>query len=185
MKIRSITALLAGLFLFAAHTAQAAVIWDWDFINPVQTVTPTQTVTMAARITNDATSTGNLVYPATITFAGINPGSAYGVYDFFFGTNGADFWPQLSSMNLAPGESLDFIFGTLVPVGGLVAPGTYQLTGGSLFLGDVLGGRSGKTFQVTVVGGVPVPEPAAWALLLVGLLMVPFLVRNHRRQRMH
>ena len=122
-----------------------------------------------------------------------------GAYAFNFHTSSEPGKPTfnfLPALNLAPGASTSYLFGTLTPVG-TVAAGTYTFyrtgatllftgldaTGQNIFhyytLGESCpdGESAGCAFTRTVVG---VPEPQTYALLLAGLMGVGWIARRRR-----
>jgi hypothetical protein len=122
-----------------------------------------------------------------------------GAYAFDFHTNNEPGKPSfnfLPSVNLAPGASTTYLFGTFTPVG-TVAEGTYTFyrsgativfdgldaTGQNIFkyvtLGETCpaGEEAACAFTRTVVG---VPEPQTYALLMAGLLGVGWVARRRR-----
>jgi hypothetical protein len=142
-------------------------------------------------------------YVQTNTFYGCSGtftnGCDSGAYTFTFHTSndpGQSSFNFLPTLNLAPGASMTYLFGTFTPVG-TVADGTYTFyrTGATLlFTGLDATGQNifqyvdlGETcsageavdcaFTRTVVG---VPEPQTYALLMAGLLGVGWVARRRR-----
>ncbi len=122
-----------------------------------------------------------------------------GAYTFTFHTSNDPGQPSfnfLPTLNLAPGASMTYLFGTFTPVG-TVADGTYTFyrtgatllftgldaTGQNIFhyvdMGESCpaGEEAGCAFTRTVVG---VPEPQTYALLMAGLLGVGWITRRRR-----
>ncbi len=122
-----------------------------------------------------------------------------GAYAFDFHTNNLPGQPSfnfLPALNLAPGASMSYLFGTFTPVG-TVADGTYTFyrTGATLLftgldatdqnifsyytLGETCpaGEEAACAFTRTVVG---VPEPQTYALLMAGLLGLAWVARRRR-----
>jgi hypothetical protein len=122
-----------------------------------------------------------------------------GAYAFTFHTSNDPGQPSfnfLPTLNLAPGASMTYLFGTFTPVG-TVAEGTYTFyrtgativfdgldaTGQNIFryvdLGESCpaGEEAACAFTRTVVG---VPEPQTYAMLMAGLLGVGWMARRRR-----
>ncbi len=115
------------------------------------------------------------------------------------------------NLNLAPGSSSSWLFGTFRPVGGNAAPDTYTFYNANFIFqfsqpnlnpdmenpGDTLfgsfniastcpGQNNDCAFTRTVLaapGGGAVPEPATWAMMIIGFGGVGALMRRNRRDR--
>ncbi len=175
MKSTMSTTLMA-ILLLAAQSAQARVIWDWDFVNPFNEVGQRATVVMNARITVDARSTEAFAWDGARGWAYLNSWPLWKAYTFSFGpAGGFSFFDQFRGVTIAPGESFDFVFGVLSPRNGLARVGSYTSTYQAFFLSG-LGRRHNHYFQVDV------PEPAAWGLLAAGLFMAPMMLAVRRRR---
>ena len=118
-----------------------------------------------------------------------------GPYDFAFNIDGDDDFNAAKNLSLNPGDSISFRFGTFTPIGGSVAAGTYDFynTGVSVnFFAPSLMAPLSKTiaetcpshsstcgFSRTVLGGA-VPEPATWAMMILGFGGAGVALRRRR-----
>lgn len=147
----------------------------------------------------------NTVFWCSDTFSGGCNGNTTN-YRFEFFTNSQPGKPSinfLSSFNLAPGQSTDYVFGQYNPAPGGAAPGTYSLYGSGLFLyftgfdaaghalsydnfwdaeGSTVLGRTcpagdspACAFTRTVVA---VPEPSTYLLMALGIAAIGALKRR-------
>jgi len=124
-------------------------------------------------------------------------------YDFNFAFPPAGI-PFSDNLDLEAGSSTDFLFGTFTPTAGIVPYGTYTFYNMGIFaqyydaqnnhLGDVAffnacdASDSSCDFTRTVDHGpltLGVPEPASWALLLLGIGGIGGMLRSSRRQRLN
>ncbi len=160
-----------GIIIFP-HNAQAALFWDWNFTNNFQTVGPTDSIVAKGRITNLAGSDSNLTFQNFGTATYSNGPTAQ--YSFEWALAG-NFFEQFFALNLAPGESFDFVFGTLTPYGGTPV-GFYYFFGG-LELADTESGEIFRKFNFKVTGPSHViPEPSTFFLL--GSILFGFALRK-------
>jgi hypothetical protein len=158
--------LCAGLALLGALGPVHA--YTWTFTNSGQTWRATDGVALEARVTNDAASPFSIDsdrgFDPAITFVG-----RLWPQQYFFGFG--DF-SELRQKTLAPGESVAFRFGNLVPFG-IVRPDDYQVAA-SLSLNGV---EQAAAFSFAIS---PVPEPAAYTMMALGVLLVGGLARRSR-----
>ena len=122
-------------------------------------------------------------------------GCGPGAYSFDFHTSDSDGKPTfnfLKHVKLAPGQSLDFLFGTFNPVGGAAPVGIYSFSyasvdiqvagldakGHALYGGLGLAGTSGDPSFTRLVTAVP--EPERGALMLAGLGVLAWAARRRR-----
>lgn len=165
--------------------AEATLIADWTFDNPVQTVGPTEVITMNATFTNDAASDMNLLGSLADQGEILN-GSLVGEsnpYNIAFGGPTTTLFEELAAMNLAPGGSFSFIFAVISPKGGAASPGIYSSLGTSIRIdGVVYGGIGDKVFEVTVASetGTGVPEPGTAGLMLLSLAATSLASRRRK-----
>jgi hypothetical protein len=166
---RSLLACLVSLALGAAVAlpapADAAAIVTWSFDETNVTASPDQSLTIVATVSNSPAATDDLSFihiaavPGSGPAVGGTPLAAAYTVDFietFF----------VVPETLAPGESFQFGWVALVPIGGYAPPGTYGPAGigiGTEFDGAFHEGAN--VFQVTVI-----PEPGSGALLAFGVL---------------
>ena len=131
----------------------------------------------------------NTAYGCSGTFTNVCDAGAY-AFDFHLvSAPGKPSFYGLQTLNLQPGQTFNYLFGTFTPVGGLAAPGTYEFfnTYATLvFEGFDANGRGMTAYidigQSCAAGPSPncaftrtvtaVPEPKTYALLALGLLMI-------------
>jgi hypothetical protein len=174
MRHREIAAaLVAAIFTFFTPSVGAAIMASFEFTpNPV-TITSPQTLTMHAVLTNEASSTENLTTVNSVQFGFGQPFSLE--FDFNFV---ADFFGQFTGLNLAPGSSIPFDFGTLTPIGAFLQPGTFTSVNEVITVNGV--DVSADTHFSVIVPGASVPEPATLALVGIGLAGLGFRRRKHK-----
>lgn len=161
--------------LAATSTASHAELqMSWDLHSWSLEASPSETLQLHAHIHNSPASTEHLLGSRFVAAYGEG---LEGLYDFAPAT--PSLAEQFAQLDLAPGESLDFIFGVLVPINGRVEPGVYGGGGYSLNFRDAQGAEVSwqpeASLLVRVVDrGTPddpqhVPEPATAALAALGL----------------
>jgi PEP-CTERM motif-containing protein len=105
------------------------------------------------------------------------------------------------NLDVEPGDTITWTYGSLTPLGGSAPPGVYTLTSASFFvqvfdenflqdpsnafsgplhIADVTIGDAGSSgpLSITVVG----PEPATWVLMLAGLALAAGCARRNSRR---
>lgn len=119
-----------------------------------------------------------------------------GPYSFDFNTGGDDDFNAPRNLTLNPGESLSRRFGTFTPIGGSVPNGTYDFYNAGVTVNFQSPNQMGDfsrtiaqtcpsqsstcSFSRTVVGGAVVPEPATWALMILGFGGAGMALRRRR-----
>jgi len=162
LRAVAILFLVTGLSALAPRSASATYIADWSFDDPVQTVGPFDSVTMEATLVNLSTS-GEHILGSDLTVMIYHFGTTSPNYSFSFGP----VFIQFAGLDLAPGESFGFTFGTLTPVAPPVPFGVYSSPHSILQLQGT--DFDAGTFEVHVVPE-PVPEPGTMLLLGGGLV---------------
>lgn len=168
LTFRRLRAGLGALLLAALGSAShAGVSLSWDLSQWNYTLTPDQTLVLQATVYNEASATEHLLGSR---FVGAFGEGIEFAYDFL--APEVPLAQQFAAMDLAPGESMSFVFGRLVPIGGQVALGDYQGGGLSLAFRDASGAEVSwtpeRSLQISVVAGESpgqtLPEPATLAL---------------------
>jgi hypothetical protein len=162
--LRNVKRLCAGIAILGSLSPAHA--YTWTFTNSGQTWKATDRVTMDARVTNETASPFYIDsgFGSSIAFDG-RPWPV----PYFFGFG--DF-SELYQKTIAPGASVDFRFGNLVPLD-VVTPGDYR-TSASLTLNGI-DKEAGFSFAIS-----PVPEPATYAMLGLGALVIGAFARRGR-----
>jgi hypothetical protein len=176
--MRLLAVVVSGLGLFVSTSAHATLIFGWDFAPSEVTVTNTDSIVISATLTNSLASDENLtIVPTGAGLAGASDVTAE--YQFYFGPlddgNSSDLFAQFTGLDLAPGESVNFVFGGLTPLGGFVPDGTYDIASGSLNFPGVGGVNSDSAYTIHV------PETSV-TTLFAGALGVLIALRGRVRR---
>jgi hypothetical protein len=159
----SIVALVLAFIQLAPSTASADTIWWWSFNETAFVVGPTDPIILHATVFNSPLSTEAIMKVGGGSFTG----DLQAIYDFEWGPN-----DPFLGLSVEPGDHFSFVLGTLRPIGGSVAIGTYPFCcEAHLQFGSGSSSSSRppiNTFEIHVV-----PEPPTWALCGVGV--VPFI----------
>ena len=156
------------VLISTSFSSHALLIWDWDLEKSTIDVTPSNTITLNATIYNDASSTQSIFSNTFITY-GMGWGSIFGPGNPYTYSSGVDGWllNQFIGVEVAPGDSFDFVFATLTPKNGLVDVGIY--TSDYLMIAMKTDNiQLIKSVEINV-NTIPVPEPSTIALLCIGL----------------
>lgn len=179
MRKNLITILAIGLCTFCiSGIANATLIAEWDFDDHNQNVLTTDTITLYATIYNN--STDNETVSALNAIFSL--GNANSDYLFSFGN-------YRSIIDLAPGESANFFFGTLNPIGGEAHVGDYSTRLSRLAINTSSGNwhNAQTNFSWTATAApapAPAPEPATMLLFGTGLVaLVGSRIRKNKKQQ--
>jgi hypothetical protein len=222
----ALASLASALACLGASPAAAAATGTLTFTQPTGSVSSTDSIDVDYTVALDpgsdpitTDSSGNIssgVTDADLVAAGIDPtlvdhsdinvsfacsgtfttGCGGPPYDFSFasGTGSLSF---VSNLDIEPGTSTNFLFGTFTPTGGVAPYGTYTFYDAAVFaqfydasnnhLGDVAffdtcgSQTAGCAFTRTVDSGpLAVPEPASWALMIGGFGLTGAVLRRRR-----
>ena len=163
----------AALAVFAS-TANATLVLDFSVLNPIQTVGPTDAVTINGRITNDVISDENAT---ASNYDGVQITEAINFpYTFGFGPSVV---ANFAGLDLAPGQSFDFVYGVFSPFMPPVPVGTYVGGPVQFFYHDAPMQFLASNVDSFTSKVVSVPEPATIALLGIAIAGLGF---SRRRQ---
>ena len=177
-KIQIVFGMACLMMLAVTQNSFAGVNWNWSFDQNNLIVSPNDTAVLNAVLFNDVSSTANITY-ASFSGASDSRITANSPYTFSFGPNG-DFFSQFGGINLAPGQSYNFVFGTETPMDSPVAEGTSVQDLASLSLGNF--GTIAQNYQITVGEGSTsvVPEAPSLILMIVGLMGIVVFTSKSR-----
>ncbi len=175
MKPGPVKTLLFGLCFFVASAAgsQATTTVSWSFEPAEHLMSPGQEILLTAVLVNEPASSESLVASDVLTGSGVNWVPGQNLFqegldlEFVFG--------DFSEVVLAPGEALEFLWGTVTNWKD-VEPGDYTVDYASI------NGHNSPTaivasnvFTITFV-----PEPSSALLLCSGLAFVSLLSQGRR-----
>lgn len=124
-----------SLLIGAINSVNAALISHWEFTDPTPVIGPNQTLELNATIYNSISSDTRLVSGNQLIsgdIGGVIASTGYGWGSLIFNSSFAPDNPyttignaDFTGLDLAPGESFDFVFRTLVPNSYPVQEGVY------------------------------------------------------------
>ncbi|MCC6233952.1 MAG: hypothetical protein IT580_15005 [Verrucomicrobiales bacterium] len=153
------------MVLASAATAEASLLWSFD--PAMRTVGPRESILMTATLENTSD---------TPVFIDSGPASFTGDFQKIY-----DWTPILNlfGRTIPANGSLDFDFGLLTPVGGVVEPGTYVSDPAYLFINGSAPIEAQTRFTVQVV---PDTDPSTLCLLALACSGPVWLARRARGQ---
>lgn len=168
------------LAIVLSPTSFAGVIAGWEFTNSGQVVDPSENVEIKATFYNSEYSSD--VFSLSSLVGGFMAWdmNTIGAYKFNLGKNGV-FFSQFQGVELNPGESYEFVFGSFSPKAEAVSEGTYGLSIAGLFSRGfkdfyVAGPFEFSVVQQTVLtlasAAVEVSEPSSLVILAMLLLVL-------------
>lgn len=235
MRKTLLNTIACGFALAASVPAQAALIADLSFVQQTGTALSNQSIDVYLRLTldplSDALTTDASGTPTSgfdyLGYAGpvdLNDPSTRVVLNNFFECSGnfgssctggppyefnfnyaAPSFIGIANLDLRPGDSYEWLFGTFAPTGGNAPAGTYSFFNAGAIIqiynpgADLLDPNDDLNDSITIaqtcVGQDPdcaftreviaatgaVPEPASWAMMIVGFGLVGASLR--RRQK--
>ena len=163
-----------GLAALSPYRAQGSLDWRWSFDQAEFFVGPSDSIALSATIFVRPESPAPLTGRASITFQG----SLFALYNMDCTWCGDI---RLADVNIPPGGSLRFAFGTLSPKSP-IAPGTYRnLPDQPLIDLEQLGTRHIPDSPL-VIHVVPEPSALALAFLLACIICLLWLNWLHNRK---
>ena len=166
--------------------ASASLIWSWQ-INDGQIYNINDEILIEATLFNDLSSTQNIVKDDIDSFAKYGGYSVddHWQFDFGPGPDAFSLWPLFDDVNLAPGESFDFIVGRYIPkYPNVIVDGTYsgvlamRLNYGIYHELDLIVDQDTVSVSAGVISNVPLPA-SAW-LFLSGIAGITSVFRKRR-----
>lgn len=176
-------ALAAAVLATVVPASQAAFSFSWSLDDWEPELAVGATLVLKATLFNDFSSTEPLLGARLLSQFGEGIGD-----DFIFRTPLPTLAAQLEHVELDPGESFSFVFGSLEQKPGGAAPGEYYGGGFTLAFTDIAGREHfytpDRSLRVTVNEGDPteIPEPPVPALIAAALAALAW--RNTRRGRL-
>jgi PEP-CTERM motif len=174
---RGLATLAVLVVVLGSAPANASLIWSIDLHDIEGTVTSVQTVVIRGTLTNSISSTEKLGVIGG--FLGVPSGYDYEVggfarlvnsYSFSWGGGSNSLTNQFEGLDLAPGETFDFVFGTFSPTGPVALDtysGWFQLQLFESSADRPMVGAETDSYSWTVTRSVP--EPGTLVLLGFGL----------------
>lgn len=153
--------------------AHADLILDWGFTNSGATIAADATVELQATITNSSLSDQSLAL-SQFYGAGISYGDKeVDNYSFSFGSISQELYEQFAGIVLNPGESFNFVYGTLSPLNSIAESGLYNYFDVDLKFGwdNPVAYFANNDFTFSVAS-TNVSEPGSAFMLMLGLVAV-------------
>ncbi len=170
--MRKMTARIAAALLFAACAAPAAAAVQYDFVGTSSFGGAYGSFSfIAPAFINSSSTSGTSIALANLTSCSVTFGG---------GTCGAQvLFNNTSSMTQTPSDAISF--GTSSGAGAAFYFADGAFTNFGTYSNIIFGSQQAATLRVSLVQAAAVPEPATWAMMLIGFAGIGLASRRRRR----